>query len=585
MRQPSPVAWLLALLALVTQPAAADLAVGIQGVSGTLRDNVLALLSLQRYSTAPELDAELIERLVARAPREVAAALRPFGYYEPTVATRLEQDGNDWTVQLTIEPGPPVVLATQDIVLDGPGRDEPFLRAALARAPLTTGARLSHADYEALKGELQRAAAAHGYLDAAFTRAELRVDPAARTAGAFLTFTTGTRYRFGATAIEQDFLRPAFVARYLRYREGDWYDAAALLRTQFALDDSRYFAVVEVLPAGRDAAARTVPIRIRATPNRRNLYTIAAGYASDTRARGTLGWENSRLNRRGHRLRAELRGSSVEESARLAWVIPWTDPALEKLSFELRGLREERADFRTTGGSLRIALAQVQGRWQRGLSLTADATRDEITVTDGELSRVESRRSRLLVPAISFALLPPGFLGLDAAPRGLQAELLGSARALGSDTDFARLLLRDERRIELRPGWHIQLRGELGTSLVGDFQELPAQYRFYAGGDRSVRGYAWEELSPLDAGGNRTGGRHLVTASVELQRDLPRNLVVAVFVDAGNAVNDFGDPLEYAAGVGLRYRLPFLSIGLDVARSLSEGGRGPRLHLYFAPEF
>ena len=58
-----------------------------------------------------------------------------------------------------------------------------------------------------------------------------------------------------------------------------------------------------------------------------------------------------------------------------------------------------------------------------------------------------------------------------------------------------------------------------------------------------------------------------------------------MFVDAGNAIDDFGDPLEYSAGVGLRYRLPFLSIGLDVAQSLSESDRNPRVHLNFTPEF
>jgi translocation and assembly module TamA len=75
-----------------------------------------------------------------------------------------------------------------------------------------------------------------------------------------------------------------------------------------------------------------------------------------------------------------------------------------------------------------------------------------------------------------------------------------------------------------------------------------------------------------------------VTGSVELQRSLPRNLVAAVFVDAGNAIDDFGDPLEYSVGVGLRYRLPFLSIGFDVAQSISESDRSPRLHLNFTPE-
>jgi translocation and assembly module TamA len=121
--------------------------------------------------------------------------------------------------------------------------------------------------------------------------------------------------------------------------------------------------------------------------------------------------------------------------------------------------------------------------------------------------------------------------------------------------------------------------------VVGEFQELPASYRFFAGGDQSVRGYGYEELSPVDENGNKVGGRHLLTATFELQRSLPKNFVAAVFVDGGNAFNSFGDPLEYSVGVGLRYRLPFLSVGLDVAQSVSDPDRSPRLHINFTPEF
>lgn len=577
----------LLLAGLLTAPAArtADtIEVDVEGVDGSLLENVLALLSLQRHSRSRELDEEVVGRLVQRAPREVGVALRPYGYYEPVVSTELTRHNGDWRAAIRIDPGPPVILVAQEVEITGSGRDEPFLQRALAASPLETGERLSHVAYEQLKGELLRAAAGNGYLDAEFTRGELLVDTAAREARARITLDTGERYRFGPTTIEQQFLRPEFVARYLRYREGDWYDAGALLRTQFALDDSQYFAVVEVLPEERDRERRIAPIRITSEPNRRDLYTIAAGYATDTRARGTLGWENRRLNSSGHRLRAEIRASSVEEVIRLTYVIPWTDPALEKLSFELRGLREERADVETTGGSFKVALAQVRGKWQRVLSVTADVTRDEVkTITDTTIS-VERTHSQLLVPGISYALLPPGFLGVNALPRGFQVELLGSTSALGSDTDFTRVVVRDERRFRLAPRWHLQLRAELGASVVGDFQELPAQYRFFAGGDRSVRGYAFEELSPVDADGNRVGGRHLVTGSIELQRDLPHNLVAAVFADGGNAVDDFGDRLEYSVGIGLRYRLPFLSVGLDVAQSVSEPDRRPRLHLNFTPE-
>jgi translocation and assembly module TamA len=198
---------------------------------------------------------------------------------------------------------------------------------------------------------------------------------------------------------------------------------------------------------------------------------------------------------------------------------------------------------------------------------------------------VDRTRSLLLVPGISFARLPPDFLGTNAVATGLRAELLASTHALGSDTNFTRLNVHDERRFRLTDQWYVYVRAELGASLVGDFEELPAQYRFFAGGDQSVRGYSYQELSPVDANGNKVGGRHLLTGTVELQRNLPRNLVAAVFVDGGNAFNTFGDPLEYSVGIGLRYRLPFLSVGLDVAQSVSETDRSPRLHVNFTPEF
>ncbi len=564
--------------------AAEKLEVEFLGVEGKLLANVQALSSLQRLSRSEELDDEMISRLAQRAPAEARTALRPYGYYAPEVSTELAKVEGEWRARITIKPGQPVILVDEQVEITGSGRDEPFLRRVLESSPLRTGARLSHLDYDSLKGELLRAAAANGYLDAAFTRGDLLVDPAAREARAYITLETGERYRFGPTTIEQDFLRPELVRRYLRYDEGDWFDASDLLRTQFALDDSQYYAVVEVLPEERDRERRTAPIRITAEPNKRNVYSIGVGYATDTRARATLRWEDRRVNRSGHRVRAEIRASKPEESVGLTYVIPWTDPALEKLAFELRAFDEQRADIETSGSSFRVGLTQVRGRWQRVMSVTADVTTDKVTASDGTSTEVSRSQSQLLVPGISYSRLPRGFLGVNALPRGFQVEVLGSSTALGSDTDFTRVLVRDEQRYRLADRLHLQLRAEIGASVVGDFQELPAQYRFYAGGDRSVRGYGYQELSPVDAEGNRIGARNLVTGSIELQRDLPKNFVAAVFVDGGNAVDDFGDPLEYSAGVGLRYRLPFLSIGLDVAQSISESGKKPRVHLNFTPE-
>jgi len=556
-------------------------AIEFVGVEGPLLENVRALSSLHRLSASPELDAEMIGRLVQRAPAEAQTALRPFGYYDPEVTTGLTEREGRWYAVVKIVPGEPVMLVGQSVEVTGPGRDEPFMRRALERSTMRTGSQLSHPAYDQLKGELLRAALGNGYLDAEFTTSELAVDPAARTARAHISLETGGRYRFGPTTIEQSVVRDSLMRRYLRYREGDWYSAEALLRTQFALDDSQYFSLAEVLPAERDRRSRIVPIRITSEMNRRHVYTIAAGYGTDTGARAKLGWEDRRFNDRGHRLRAQVLTSGVEDSVGLTYAIPWEDPALEKLSFELRGFTEQNADVETSGGTFKVGLTQVRGRWQRVLSVTLDSTEDKV----GTASGIDRKSSLLLVPGITFARLPPDFLGTNALPAGFRAEVLASTSELGSDTNFTRVDLRDDRRFRLNADWHIYLRAEIGASVVGDFEELPAQYRFFAGGDQSVRGYGYEELSPVDADGNKVGGRHLLTATFELQRNLPKNLVGAVFVDAGNAFDNFGDPLEYSAGIGLRYRLPFLSVGIDVAQSISDTSRSPRFHINFTPEF
>jgi len=561
-------------------------AIEFVGVEGALLENVRALSSLHRLSASPELDGEMVGRLVQRAPAEARDALKPYGYYDPEVTTGLTEKEGRWYAVVKIDPGKPVMLVDQSVEVTGPGRDEPFIKRALERSPLRTGEQLSHPAYDQLKGDLLRAALGHGYLDAEFTTSELAVDPAARTARARISLATGERYRFGATTIEQNVVRDSLMRRYLRYGEGDWYSAEALLRTQFALDDSQYFSLAEVLPAERDRQAHIVPIRITSEKNRRHVYTISAGYGTDTGARAKLGWEDRRFNDRGHRLRAQVLTSGIEDSVSLTYAIPWQDPALEKLAFELRGFTEQNADVETSGATFKVGLTQVRGRWQRVLSVTLDSTEDKVTTAAGGGSpQVDRKRSQLLVPGIAFARLPPDFLGTNAVPTGLRAEVLASTSQLGSDTNFTRIDVRDDRRFRLTDDWYIYLRAEIGASFVGDFEELPAQYRFFAGGDQSVRGYGYEELSPVDANGNKVGGRHLLTGTFELQRNLPKNLVGAVFVDAGNAFDKFGDPLEYSAGIGIRYRLPFLSVGLDVAQSISDTSRSPRFHINFTPEF
>ena len=150
----------VAVCLLVCQLAhAAGVKVEVRGVDELVRTNVLAYLSFERYRKGgAELNADTVERLHERVEREVQAALRPFGYYEPKVDSTVTDLGHeDWRVVVNITPGEPVLIEHIDVRVDGPGESDPMFQRILTRLP-QVGTRLNHADYEAIKSEMQRTA-------------------------------------------------------------------------------------------------------------------------------------------------------------------------------------------------------------------------------------------------------------------------------------------------------------------------------------------------------------------------------------------------------------------------------------------
>src|ERR1700716_3196456 len=587
---------------------AAGVRVEIRGVDEELRANVLAYLSFERYKKGgADLNADTIERLHNRVEREVQSALRPFGYYEPQVESSVSDLGRgDWRITINIDPGKPVLVAHIDVHVDGPGESDPLFQHILRHLPLHDGDRLNHAAYESIKTDLQRTAATYGYLDARLIRAELVVDPPNHKATTGLGLAPGQRYYWGATSTRQEVVREPLVRRYLRYHEGEPFDLTQVLRTQFALDDSLYFSNLEVLPGDPDRTTHIVPVNIHADPSRRHRYSFGAGYATDTGPRGTLGFEDRRINTRGHSFSVEVQAAQVTRySLRSRYNVPIGDPAVEKLT--LAGTVEQRdlGDVTTHTLSVGPSVTEVTGSWQHVWLLSAMRTTSDLPL--GAEFRPGAHTDRLLVPEVDLASVPKGYRGEALFEHPSVAGLRGSHSSLGSNSNFIQLHLQVERVFRLGKKWHLLLRDELGASLVSRFSQLPTVFRFFAGGDNSVRGFAYNDLSPTEAvctqsptgqflrnpNGScqaiaqyiKVGGKDVITGTVEVIRDLPNNFGIAAFFDYGNAFNRFGGtPLEYSVGLGFRVRLPVLTLGVDIAQPISRPGASPRLHINFSPK-
>jgi len=243
------------------------------------------------------------------------------------------------------------------------------------------------------------------------------------------------------------------------------------------------------------------------------------------------------------------------------------------------------------------ALTKVSGDWQYVGFVNGIRTRSS--------SAAGTESDDLLVPGVDLATIPKGYLGEPLFERPLSVEVRGSDHVFGSDSDFAQIHITGERVLRITDGWHVLVRNEIGATFVSRFDNLPAVMRFFAGGANSVRGFPYDTLSPVTRicshtptgtpiltspacpeviQAVRVGGKDVLTGSVELVRDLPHNFGIAMFFDYGNAFNSFRDPqLQYAAGIGLRVRLPVVTLGIDVGQPLSMSGR-PQLEFNFSPK-
>ena len=130
------------------------------------------------------------------------------------------------------------------------------------------------------------------------------------------------------------------------------------------------------------------------------------------------------------------------------------------------------------------------------------------------------------------------------------------------------------------------VRGNLGWIEADNFDKVPPDLRFFAGGDRSIRGYKYKSISPKDDDDKLIGASKLATGSLEYQYNVSGKWWGAVFVDSGEAVSDIRESdFKTGAGVGVRWQSPVGPIKLDIARPIGDKEEhGLQFYIGLGPE-
>ena len=545
--------------------------VSVSGIDGALLANVLSVLSMVQHQSNERMTENMVRRSYNKADEEIKKALEPFGYYSPEIKKNLSKEGTLWKVQVSVFPGDPVRIVELDIQLTGSGKDDQSLLEMLSIFPLHQGDILDHELYAKGKKELSSKAIAAGYRDAQYTRSIVEVDRQKFNARIVLSFDTGPQYLFGATTFDADFLNEGLLHRILPYTDGDSFSPKKIIQLRQTFFNSDYFSKVEVKTGDVAPGSYSVPVFISLSPKNPNKYGLGIGYGTDTGVRGSLKWTNRRVNSYGHQFNLQLQPSERKSNFGAVYTIPLYDPIKDK--FALLG-KWENETYDTTETELKkisVSYDHIGKKLDYSIYLAYLDENYEIGQKTGN--------ALLLMPGITSTWrLADNRLKTRNGFR-VSIDLTGSNENIVADTDFFQASLNGKGILTFFEQWRVIGRFQLGGTLVDTISDLPPSLRFYAGGDQSVRGYEYKSIGPTDPAGNVLGGTHLITYSLELERQLFDNWSAALFFDSGDATNSLTDlNMKNGAGVGIRWNAPFGQVRLDVANAISEDENSWRIH-------
>ena len=548
--------------------------------------NEIKALLTQHLDTAraarlgEKLDADEIARLQRQSEQTARDLLATEGYFSPQVESAVVRVGDDWRVDYRVDPGPRTTVRSVKLAFDGAVQsraDAAALRGRIERGfSLKRGMPFRQADWDAAKLAVLRPLLAGMYPAARIAASEARIEPAARSADLTLTIDSGPAFFYGTPIISGTRRYPESIVRNLSpAKPGKPYRQQDLLDYQTALETSGYFSQATVRIEPDPALAAAVPVRVEVVERPEKRFSVGAGFSTDTGARVQATWLQRDVADRGLRLKLDGRIETLRQlgTAELAW--PRTSRGYEN-SLGLQHKREDIKGQETRSTLLAAKRSRISGQIETTLSLQYETEEQTIANALDVHNRALSANYAWTHRTVGRAFYPR---------RGhvLTLQGGGAAAALLSDTSFVRLYGRHTQYFRAGDNGRLILRGELGSVLADTRDGIPTDFLFRAGGDNSVRGYAYQSLGRTLSGGVASV-RYLATGSAEYNYFFKGNWGMALFVDAGDAADS---PRQlspvFGYGVGARYRSPVGPVNLDLA--YGEATRQFRLHFSLGVSF
>ncbi|MFT6269602.1 MAG: translocation and assembly module TamA [Alphaproteobacteria bacterium] len=594
--------WMLPMLPMLLMLPTVSFADGdpelvINGVdSGSIEDNI-KLFVKQVNAPVSEFDVDDFEQKVIRKAEK---AVQAFGYYNADIQVTpivYEANGN---FELTFNISLKEVTVVKAVVLKADYMSQPNtqlhnipakLLSVIDQVRAMQGQALNHTQYESLKGQLSTFALIFGYFDFKFLVHKLLILPNASgnvngsDATVHWLFNLGERYQFGDVVFLQETRGQGIASNVKPFKKGEFFDQSKIGQYSINLASTGYFDNAIARANAEKAIDNIVPVELILTPKPKDFYQFGVGFSTDTKARISMDWKRPWVNLDGHSLGASLYLSKPRKSFSLDYRIPKANPLNDFLNYRISFKQTDENQTQSDNVGFEV-LRQWGAKKDGGWDNIGFLKMEQESFTQGLQER---QTTRLVMPGFTYnRTRKDGDIFVNWGDRQ-QLTIQGASKSLLSDINFLKVLAKT-KWIRQFDKHRITFRADAGAIATNDFARVPSTQRFFAGGDQSIRGFGYNEVSeiePIEVEGKivpeRLGGKYLAVASVEYAYNVSDKWRLAAFIDAGSANDKFASDIATGIGIGLHWLSPIGNVQLYVAHGHSSYEQDNKIHLIIGP--
>ncbi len=515
----------------------------------SLRELLQKHLSIHEAMQNPRMNESEWRRLIQKTPQEIADLLATEGYFK--AKTTVYQPAVQ-VAEFHLTLPQQAKVSTVDVAITGEiqqTKHQSTLETAQKSWPLPVNSVFTQSAWSSAKKELLGSLLRAEFPNAKITRSQALVNPQTQAVFIQLSVDSGPAVRFGQVRIhglqhyKESMVRPLNTLKTdTPYRQAD------LLTLQNSFMSTGKFRSVDV-SAKTDSlnADHTADVDVTVNELEQNTVRIGVGASTNTGARIVFNYTDRNLFERGLLWDSSLRLEQRLQAA-TSNITFLTDEKGYRDSIQNSVIRTDLEGQTTT--ALQNGVRRYWGQPNIFEQYVGANLLYEFLTVDGDASQFN--KAATLAYGLNMRRLDHPLAPTKGWILNTQFQLAPLDRL--SDGRFLQSQARLQAFYPLTQSTQWLGRIEVGT--VTGARSVPATYLFRAGGDQSVRGYAFQSLGVKEADAI-VGGRILLTGSTEVVQWLTSSWGAALFVDFGNAANswkDYDPVLGY--GLGARWRSP-----------------------------